>query len=151
MDCFAACGRRTLRGFFDTLKSPSAEGGYISGGAALDGKWKIRIRGAAAGLVNGLFGGGGGTVLVPLLTAWCKVGQKRAMASCVAVILPLCALSAVIYLLRSGLQLLAALPYLVGGLAGGLVGGKLFRRVPGPWLRRIFGAFLVYGGVRYLL
>ena len=117
----------------------------------MDGKWKSRISGAAAGLVNGLFGGGGGTVLVPLLTAWCKVGQKRAMASCVAVILPLCALSAVIYLLRSGLQLLAALPYLVGGLAGGLVGGKLFRRVPGPWLRRIFGAFLVYGGVRYLL
>ena len=73
------------------------------------------------------------------------------MASCVAVILPLCALSAVIYLLRSGLHLLTALPYLMGGLAGGLLGGKLFRRVPGPWLRRIFGVFLVYGGVRYLL
>ena len=93
----------------------------------------------------------GATVLVPLLTAWCKMGQKRAMASCVAVILPLCALSAVIYLLRSGLHLLTALPYLMGGLAGGLLGGKLFRRVPGPWLRRIFGVFLVYGGVRYLL
>ena len=111
-------------------------------------KWKYRISGAAAGLVSGLFGGGGGTVLVPLLTAWCKMGQKRAMASCVAVILPLCA---VIYLLRSGLHLLTALPYLMGGLAGGLLGGKLFRRVPGPWLRRIFGVFLVYGGVRYLL
>ena len=69
-------------------------------------KWKYRISGAAAGLVSGLFGGGGGTVLVPLLTAWCKIGQKRAMANCVAVILPLCALSAVIYLLRSGLHLL---------------------------------------------
>ena len=103
-------------------------------------KWKYRISGAAAGLVSGLFGGGGGTV-----------GQKRAMANCVAVILPLCALSAVIYLLRSGLHLLTALPYLMGGLAGGLLGGKLFRRVPGPWLRRIFGVFLVYGGVRYLL
>lgn len=51
-------------------------------------KWKYRISGAAAGLVSGLFGGGGGTVLVPLLTTWCKMGQKRAMASCVAVILP---------------------------------------------------------------
>lgn len=114
-------------------------------------KWKYRISGAAAGLVSGLFGGGGGTVLVPLLTAWCKMGQKRAMANCVAVIFPLCALSAVIYLLRLGLHLLTALPYLMGGLAGGLLGGKLFRRVPGPWLRRIFGVFLVYGGVRYLL
>lgn len=117
----------------------------------MDRKWRFRICGAAAGLINGLFGGGGGTVLVPLLTGWCKMGQKRAMASCVAVILPLCVLSAVMYLLRTGLRLLAALPYLLGGLIGGLVGGRLFRRVPGPWLRRIFGVFLVYGGVRYLL
>ena len=36
-------------------------------------------------------------------------------------------------------------------LAGGFVGGKLFGKVSAPWLRRIFGVFLVYGGVRYLL
>ena len=76
---------------------------------------------------------------------------KRAFANCVAVIFPLCALSAVIYLLRTGLRLVTALPYLVGGLAGGFVGGKLFGKVSAPWLRRIFGVFLVYGGVRYLL
>ena len=90
-------------------------------------------------------------MLVPLLTGWCKLEQKRALASCVAVIFPLCALSAVIYLLRAGLQVLTALPYLLGGLAGGFVGGKLFRRMPSVWLRRIFGMFLLYGGVRYLL
>ena len=117
----------------------------------MDKKWKFRFSGAAAGLVNGLFGGGGGTVLVPLLTGWCKTGQKRALASCVAVILPFCVLSAVIYLLRTGLSLLMALPYLLGGLAGGIVGGMLFRKMPGRWLRRLFGVFLVYGGVRYLL
>ena len=44
-----------------------------------------------------------------------------------------------------------ALPYLLGGLAGGFVGGKLFPRVPAPWLRYLFAAFLVYGGIRYLL
>ena len=93
----------------------------------------------------------GATVLVPLLTGWCKTEQKRAFANCVAVIFPLCALSAVIYLLRTGLRLVTALPYLVGGLAGGFVGGKLFGKVSTPWLRRIFGVFLVYGGVRYLL
>ena len=43
------------------------------------------------------------------------------------------------------------LPYLLGGLAGGFVGGRLFPRVPAPWLRYLFAAFLVYGGVRYLL
>ena len=44
-------------------------------------RWKYGLSGAAAGLVSGLFGGGGGTVLVPLLTGWCKMEQKRAFAN----------------------------------------------------------------------
>ena len=38
-----------------------------------------------------------------------------------AIILPLCALSAVIYFARGQLELLTALPYLLGGLLGGLI------------------------------
>ena len=38
-----------------------------------------------------------------------------------------------------------------GGLAGGLVGGKLMDKIRVVWLRHIFAAFLLYGGVRYLL
>ena len=38
----------------------------------------------------------------------------------------------------------------LGGFAGGLVGGKLFKKVPDLWLRRIFALFLLYGGWRYL-
>ena len=44
-----------------------------------------------------------------------------------------------------------ALPYLVGGLAGGWIGGRLFKDVPNTWLKRIFALFLLYGAVRYLL
>ena len=40
---------------------------------------------------------------------------------------------------------------MVVGLAGGLVGGFLMDKVSVLWLRRIFAAFLLYGGVRYLL
>lgn len=78
-------------------------------------------------------------------------GAEAAFANCVAVIFPLCALSAVIYLLRTGLRLVTALPYLVGGLAGGFVGGKLFGKGIRPLAAAVFGVFLVYGGVRYLL
>ena len=46
--------------------------------------------------------------------------------------------------------ILTALPYLLGGFAGGLVGGRLFKKVLGLWLRRIFALFLLYGGWRYL-
>ena len=113
-------------------------------------KWKYRISGVAAGAANGLFGGGGGMVLVPLLLKWCGTEEKKAFASCVAVILPFCVVSTVVFLLRTDFPWRQAIPYLTGGLAGGFVGGKLFERIDPLWLKRIFAAFLVYGGFRYL-
>ena len=120
-------------------------------------KARMGISGALAGAVNGVFGGGGGMVLAPLLGSWCRVEEKRALANCVATILPCCVLSGGVYLLRTGLDwgmaiLMAYVGlFLLGGLAGGFLGGKLFTKVPAVWLRRLFAAFLIYGGVRYLL
>ncbi len=121
-------------------------------------KAKLGVSGAAAGLVNGLFGGGGGMVMAPLLTGWCGLEQKRALATCVGVILPFCVLSAAIYVLRGGFDWLGggapparALPYLIGGGIGGALGGLLFRKVSAGVLRKLFALFLLYGGVRYLL
>ena len=45
-------------------------------------------------------------------------------------------------------DLQAALPYLLGGFAGGLLSGKLYTRLPVTLLRRVFGAVLIFGGVR---
>ncbi len=89
-------------------------------------------------------------ILVPLLTRWCGLSQRHAFATSVAVILPLCVLSSVIYFFRGGLELGTAMPYLLGGLAGGFVGGKLFRRANMDWLRRVFALLILYGGVKAL-
>lgn len=89
-------------------------------------------------------------VLVPLLTGRCGLDQRKAFATSVAIILPLCALSSVIYFFRGGLELTAALPYLVGGLVGGYAGGKLFRKLNMDWLRRGFALLILYGGVKSL-
>lgn len=113
-------------------------------------KAKYRVSGAVAGTVNGLFGGGGGIPLVLLLTRWCKMEEKKALATCVAAILPFCCVSAAIFLWRGALDLWTALPYLLGGLAGGFVGGRLFHKMSAAWLRRIFALFLLYGAARYL-
>ena len=110
--------------------------------------WKFIIAGSLTGLVNGFFGGGGGCVLVPLLTRLCALEPKKAFATSVAVVLPLCLLSVTIYILRGELDWREALPYLAGGTVGGWLGGKWFRGMNVVWLRRIFGALLVYGGVR---
>ncbi len=106
------------------------------------------VSGGAAGLINGFFGGGGGMLLVPLLSRWLGLGDRKAFATSVAVILPLCALSSVIYLFRGGLELSAALPYLLGGAVGGVLGGKLFKNVNMLWLRRGFALLILYAGVR---
>ena len=106
------------------------------------------VAGGLAGIANGFFGGGGGMVLVPLLTARCGLDQRRAFATSVAIILPLCVLSSVIYLFRGGLDLAVALPYLAGGLAGGFLGGRLFQKLNMDWLRRAFALLILSGGVK---
>ena len=112
---------------------------------------KYMVTGALAGLANGLFGAGGGLFLVPLFTGWVGLEQRRAFATSVAVIAPLCALSAGIYYLRGSLDPIAALPYLTGGLIGGLIGGKVFRRMSMVLLRRVFALLILYGAARALL
>lgn len=109
------------------------------------------MAGGAAGLINGFFGGGGGMVLVPLLVSRCNLSQRQAFATSVAIILPLCTLSAAIYWFRGQLELVAAFPYLLGGLVGGFLGGRLFQGISMTWLRRLFALLILYGGVRAVL
>lgn len=106
--------------------------------------------GLAVGIVNGLLGAGGGIIAVPLLR---KMGleRKASHANAVAVILPITALSAAIYLLRGYVSLNDAYIYLPGGIAGAFLGTVIMRRISPFWLKRIFGIFMVYAGVRLLL
>lgn len=112
---------------------------------------RLLITGALAGLANGFFGAGGGLFLVPLLTGWVGLEERKAFATSVAVILPLSVVSVLVYLQKGEIALLANLPYLIGGAAGGVIAGKVFGQVKMVWLRRVFGLLILYGGVRALL
>jgi len=113
--------------------------------------WPARIAGGAAGLANGLFGGGGGMVFLPILSRWGSLPQRKLYATCVGVIFPICLVSAGIYLWRGGVSLLQALPYLLGGAVGGFLGGKLYGKISTRFLKWLFALFLFYAGVKYLL
>ena len=109
------------------------------------------LAGALAGFINGFFGAGGGMVLVPLLIWLCRLEDKAAFSSAIAVILPLCVVSIAVYALHDSLPLTDALPYLVGGAAGGVIAGLLVKRLSAVWLHRALGAVILWGGLRLLL
>lgn len=112
---------------------------------------KCLVIGACAGAANGFFGSGGGLFLVPLFTGWLGMQAKNAFATSIAVIFPLSAVSAVIYFRSGGISLSAAMPYLLGGAAGGMLSGLLFSKVSVPLLRKAFALLLLWGGVRAVL
>ena len=108
------------------------------------------LGGLGGGLANGLFGGGGGMLLLPVLARWGHLPERALYPTCLAVMLPASMLSAAVYLLRDGVSLTQALPCLLGGALGGALGARFYRRVPLPFLRRLFALFLLYAGIRYL-
>lgn len=106
------------------------------------------LSGIAAGIINGFFGGGGGLLLVPMLSDFCGLDTRTSLATSVAVMLPLCIVSAAVYYFRVGISFSMALPYLLGGLAGGIIGGTVLRKAPIKLLRIVFALLMLYGGVR---
>ena len=114
-------------------------------------KWKYVVTGALGGLANGLFGSGGGLFLVPLMTRWSKLEERKAFATSVAIILSLSIVSSVVYFTKGALDFSTAWPYLLGGVIGGVISGLVFQKVPLNFLRRIFGLLILYGGIRAVL
>lgn len=112
--------------------------------------WGITVAGAAAGFINGLFGAGGGMVLVPLLGLLTDAKEDQVFPASVSIIMPICVVSLSIRALQSPLPFGKALPYLLGGIAGGLLSGLLDKKIPAKWLHRVLGAMILWGGVRYL-
>ena len=53
----------------------------------------IIIAGCAAGVVNGLFGAGGGLILVPMLSRYADIEENQVFPCSVSIILPLSVIS----------------------------------------------------------
>lgn len=106
--------------------------------------------GIAVGLVNGVFGAGGGMLAVPLLKK-SGLDQKSAHANAVAVILPITVLSAVLYLAKGTVNLKDSFAYIPTGLIGSIIATFLLKKFSNKWLQKIFAAFMIYAGIRLLM
>lgn len=105
--------------------------------------------GACAGFLSGMLGAGGGMVAVPILKT--KMTEKQAHATSVAVILPICTVSAAFYLQQGAVKLSEALPYLLWGLLGAAVGVILMKKLSGNMLRKIFALLMLWAGIRLII
>ena len=106
--------------------------------------------GGLIGIVNGLFGAGGGMVAVPLLK---KMGfsQTDAHANAVAVILPITVVSAILYIIKDYINLSDALTYIPTGVVGSFLGTLILKKISPVYLKKIFGFFMIYAGIRLLI
>lgn len=107
--------------------------------------------GVAAGLLSGLFGVGGGVIMVPLLVAWFALDQRRASATSLLAIVPIAAASAAGYAATGSVDVTGGLLLAAGGVAGGLLGARLLPRTPIRTLQLWFGILSLATAVRLVL
>lgn len=103
----------------------------------------LAAAGVGAGFLSGLFGVGGGLVMVPALVLMVGVTQHRAHATSLAAIIPIAAVGAVIFGGAENVNLVAAGLLVVGSLAGVQAGTRLMDRLSSDRLALLFGAFVI--------
>ena len=108
------------------------------------------VAGLGAGALNGLFGAGGGMVLVPLLSLLTDLDEDQMFSTSVIILLPICIISLLFTRGWESFSFMQALPYLLGSAAGGILAALWGRKIPSLWLHRVLGILIIWGGVRYL-
>ena len=102
------------------------------------------IIGLGAGVLSGLFGIGGGIVIVPALLFFAKYQPQMATGTSLgALLLPVGALGAWQYWKAGDLEWRASLLIAVGLFFGAFVGARVAQQLPAPVLKKTFAVFLV--------
>jgi uncharacterized membrane protein YfcA len=110
--------------------------------------------GLVAGLAGGMFGIGGGAIMVPALVLWLGLDQKVATGTSLAAqVLPIGLVGAWVYHRSGNLQLNYAVIMVLGLLLGNGLGALLANQpfVSSELMKKLYGGFLLVLGVRYLL
>lgn len=113
-------------------------------------KFKLISIGLLTGLINGLFGSGGGTIVVPALVFLLGVNDYKAHATAISIILPLSVISTIIYFTNNSIPLKVAFPVTIGGLLGSYIGASTLNKIPVNVLRKVFGSVIIYTAIRMI-
>ena len=106
------------------------------------------IGGIISGFCNGLFGSGGGTIIVPFLEIFLKLDPKKSHATAILIIFVFTLVSLAFYGYSGNLDFSLALKVSIGGVVGGLIGAKLLNKLSFNAIHKIFGGFMILAAIR---
>lgn len=110
--------------------------------------WQGIIIGVMAGLLSGLFGVGGGIVIVPALLAIMSMERKLAHGTSLAATLPVAAASLVTYSVNDNVDWPVAACLAAGAIFGAVIGTQLLQVIPKRPLTIIFIVVILFTAVR---
>ncbi len=112
---------------------------------------KALLLGALTGFVAGLFGIGGGIIVVPGLILWLRFDQYHATGTSAATIVASSAAALLSFGLHGSVDWSAALLVFVGSGTGAWLGARFITRIPEHLLATVFAVILLVAGVRLWL
>lgn len=107
------------------------------------------VAGVLIGVINAVFGAGGGTIAVPYIKSKGKT-QKEAQASAIALILSLSILSTIVYYCKGFFNIGDALRFLPFSVLGGIAGSFIMKKISDKALKKAFSLLMIYLGVRMI-
>jgi uncharacterized membrane protein YfcA len=112
---------------------------------------KLAVIGTAAGAFSGMFGVGGGTVIVPLLILWLGYGDREATGTSMTAIVLIAALAAGLQAVHGNVNIGNAALVGVPALGGAVAGTALQQRLPEKSVSLIFAALLIVIAVELVI
>lgn len=111
----------------------------------------MMVSGAIIGFINGLFGGGGGMIAVPIFEKILGYELKKSHATAIAMILPISIVTALVYLLGGTFNLGVGLWCGAGVIIGGAVGAMLLNKLNSSIVGKIFALVMLFSGIKLLV
>src|SRR5215210_907771 len=124
--------------------SPTARGTAVVWRSMAAGRTlKLAAIGTAAGVFSGLFGVGGGTVIVPLLILWLRYGEREATGTSLAAIVVVAAVAAATQAAYGNVRFAEGALVGIPAIGGVVAGTWLQQRVPARAVSLLFAALLL--------
>src|SRR5438270_693222 len=111
---------------------------------------KLAVIGTAAGVFSGLFGVGGGTVIVPLLVLWQGYGERKATGTSLAAIVVIATIATIVQGAYGNVELTKGLLVGIPAVGGVVCGVALANVVPQRALKFGFAALMLFVAAQFL-